>query len=148
MGGIEMLIKQLSVFVENKSGRLAEITAVIAQADIDIRALSIADTTNFGILRLIVDKPDEAERVLKDLGLTVSLTNVIAIGISDQPGGFAAAMKCLADAGVGIEYMYAFISRDQGRACVILRVADNDLAVKALELGNVEILTCDRIYTM
>ena len=143
-----MLIKQLSIFVENKAGRLAQIAAVIAEAGIDIRALSIADTTNFGILRLIVDKPDEAEQALKDAGLTVSLTNVIAIGIPDHPGGFASAMKCLADAGRGIEYMYAFISRDQGRACVILRVEDNEKAIAALKQGGVEILTSDRIYKM
>ena len=80
-----MFIKQISIFVENKSGRLAEITAAIAKAGIDIRALSIADTTNFGILRLIVDKPDEAEAALKAAGLTVSLTNVIAIGIPTSP---------------------------------------------------------------
>ena len=88
-----MFIKQLSVFVENKSGRLAEITAVLAGAGIDIRALSIADTTNFGILRIIVDKPFEAETALKEAGLTVSLTSVLAIGIPDEPGGFAAATK-------------------------------------------------------
>ena len=143
-----MLIKQLSVFVENKSGRLAEITAVIAQAEIDIRALSIADTTNFGILRLIVDKPDDAEQVLKAAGLTVSLTNVIAIGIPDQPGGFASAMNCLADADIGIEYMYAFISRDRDRAYVILRVNDNDRAIETLQKNNVEILTGDSLYSM
>lgn len=80
-----MFIKQLSVFVENKSGRLAEITAVLAGAGIDIRALSIADTTNFGILRIIVDKPFEAETALKEAGLTVSLTSVLAIGIPDEP---------------------------------------------------------------
>lgn len=96
-----MFIKQLSVFVENKSGRLAEITAVLAGAGIDIRALSIADTTNFGILRIIVDKPFEAETAPKEAGLTVSLTSVLAIGIPDEPGGFAAAMKALAAAGVG-----------------------------------------------
>lgn len=143
-----MFIKQISIFVENKSGRLAEITAAIAKAGIDIRALSIADTTNFGILRLIVDKPDEAEAALKAAGLTVSLTNVIAIGIPDQPGGFAAAMKALSDAGVGIEYMYAFISRDEGRACVILRVENNDDAIRALRDGGIELLTSERIYTM
>lgn len=143
-----MLIKQLSVFVENKSGRLAEITAVIAQAGIDIRALSIADTTNFGILRLIVDKPDDAEQVLKAVGLTVSLTNVIAIGIPDKPGGFASAMKCLADADIGIEYMYAFISRDRDRAYVILRVNDNDSAIETLQNNNVEILTGESVYSM
>lgn len=93
------MIKQLSIFVENKAGRLAEITAELAKAGVDIRALSVADTTNFGILRLIVDKPDEAERILREAGLTVSLTGVIAVGIPDQPGGFAAAMpgarRCL-----------------------------------------------------
>lgn len=143
-----MFIKQLSIFVENKSGRLAEITAIIAQAGIDIRALSIADTTNFGILRLIVDKPDAAEKALKDAGLTVSLTNVIAIGIPDVPGGFAAAMKALADADIDVEYMYAFISRDQGRACVILRVGDNEGALGALKGGNIELLEESAIYSM
>ena len=143
-----MSIKQISIFVENKSGRLAEITAAIAAAGIDIRALSIADTTNFGILRLIVDKPDEAEAALKAAGLTVSLTNGIAIGIPDQPGGFAAAMKALADAAIDVEYMYAFISRDEGRACVILRVENNDAAIAALQKNGVEILDSDRIYAM
>ena len=141
-----MLIKQLSIFVENKSGRLAEITALLADAGVDIRALSIADTTNFGILRLIVDKPDAAAEVLKGAGLTVSLTNVIAIGIPDEPGGFAQAMRVLADKEIGIEYMYAFISRDKGRAYVILRVEDNDAAVRALADRGVELLDGERLY--
>lgn len=143
-----MVIKQLSIFVENKAGRLAEITATIAAAGIDIRALSIADTTNFGILRLIVDKPDVAEKALREAGLTVSLTNVIAVGIPDQPGGFAVAMKALADEDVDIEYMYAFISRDEGRACVILRVGNNDAAIAALQKSGIEILTAEMIYSL
>lgn len=143
-----MFIKQLSIFVENKSGRLAEITAILAQAGIDIRALSIADTTNFGILRLIVDRPAAAEQALKAAGLTVSLTNVIAIGIPDVPGGFAAAMKALADAGIDVEYMYAFISRDQGRACVILRVGDNEAALEALRGSGIELLEESAIYSL
>ncbi len=143
-----MFIKQLSIFVENKSGRLAEITSIIAKAEIDIRALSVADTTNFGILRLIVDKPDEAEAALKAAGLTVSLTSVIAIGIPDQPGGFAEAAKALADAAIDVKYMYAFISRDQGRACVILRVEDNDTAIAALKARGIEILDENQIYAM
>ena len=143
-----MSIKQISIFVENKSGRLAEITAVIAAAGIDIRALSIADTTDFGILRLIVNKPDEAEAALKAAGLTVSLTNVIAVGIPDQPGGFAVAMKALANAAIDVEYMYAFISRDEGRACVILRVENNDAAIEVLRKIGIEILDSDRIYAM
>lgn len=108
-----MQIKQLSIFVENKAGRLAEITAVLAEANVDIRAISIADTSDFGILRLIVDHPDEAVEALKKAGMTVSLTSVIAIGIHDRPGEFAKAMRILADEHIAIEYMYAFISRDR-----------------------------------
>ena len=135
-----MLIKQISVFVENKEGRLAEITETIAKAGVDIRALSIADTTDFGILRLIVDKPHETEEVLKREGFTVSVTNVIAVGIDDVPGGFAKPMRVLADAHIDVEYMYAFISRDTKKAYVILRVNDNETATKALENAKIELL--------
>ena len=142
------MIKQLSIFVENKAGRLAEITALLAKAGVDIRALSVADPTNFGILRLIVDKPTAVEQVLRDAGLTVSLTDVIAVGIPDQPGGFASAMKALAEESIDIEYMYAFISRDEGRACVILRVENDQAAIAALSSRGIELLGEDRVYTM
>ena len=135
-----MNIKQISVFVENKKGRLAEITEALAKAKVDIRALSIADTTDFGILRLIVDKPDEAAIALKELGVTVSITNVIAIGIEDTPGAFSVPMRLLADAGIDVEYMYAFITRKSERAYVILRVNDNDIAAKILLDKGVELL--------
>ena len=143
-----MFIKQLSLFIENKSGRLAEITSTLASAKIDIRAVSIADTTNFGIFRLIVDKPDQAEQLLRTAGYTVALTNVIAIGMPDIPGGFAAAMKALSDAQISVEYMYAFNSRQDGRASVILRVENNEDAIKALQNGGIEILGEDAIYCM
>lgn len=143
-----MFIKQLSIFVENKSGRLSEITAIIANANIDIRALSIADTTDFGILRLVVDKPAEAEKILKDAGLTVSLTKVIAVGIPDKPGGFSDAMKVLAKKEISIEYMYAFVSRDSKRAYLIMRVKDNDTAASILTQNGYEILTEDLVYRM
>ena len=94
-----MQIQQLSIFVENKSGRLAEITETIGKANVDIRAISVADTSDFGILRLIVDKPKEAVEVLRAAGLTVSLTSVIAIGIDDQPGEFAKAMRICREMG-------------------------------------------------
>ena len=97
-----MQIQQISVFVENKSGRLAEITEALAAANVDIRAVSIADTSDFGILRLIVNKPKEAVEALKAAGLTVSLTSVIAMGIDDQPGEFAKAMRVLADNQIGV----------------------------------------------
>ena len=124
-----MQIQQLSIFVENKSGRLAEITEILGQAGVDIRAISVADTSDFGILRLIVDKPKEAVEALRAANLTVSLTSVIAVGIDDKPGEFAKAMRVLADGEIGVEYMYAFISRDKGKAYVILRVLESDKAV-------------------
>ena len=135
-----MNIKQLSIFVENKQGRLAEITEIITKANANIRALSIADTTDFGILRIIVDKPDEAAACLKEAGVTVSVTNVIAIGIDDNPGAFSRPMRLLSDAGVDVEYMYAFITRKSEKAYVILRVADNDDATKVLIGNGVELL--------
>lgn len=135
-----MLIKQISVFVENKSGRLAEITKVIADANIDMRALSIADTTDFGILRVIVNKPDEAEKLLREAGMTVSVTNVIAIGVDDHPGCFSNALQVLASNNVDVEYMYAFVSRDTKKAYIIVRVADNDKAIGVLTREGIELL--------
>ncbi len=143
-----MVIKQISVFVENKEGRLAEITEKIAAAGVDIRALSIADTTDFGILRLIVDRPEETEKALRDEGFTVSVTNVIAVGIDDVPGGFAKPMRVLADAHIDVEYMYAFISRDTKKAYVILRVNDNETAAKALEAAGIVLLDEGGFYDM
>lgn len=143
-----MYIKQLSVFVENKSGRLAEITTIIAEAGIDIRALSIADTTDFGILRLVVDKPDEAEKALKAAGLTVSLTNVIAVGIPDRPGGFAETITAIADKDVGVEYMYAYVARENNSAFLVMRVMDNEKAIAALKAHGCELLDSNTVYKM
>ena len=138
-----MIIKQLSIFVENKQGRLAYITDILSKAGINIRALSIADTTDFGILRLIVDKPEYAAENLKNAGVTVSVTDVIAIGIDDVPGAFCVPMQILADAGIDVEYMYAFITRKSEKAYVILRVADNSSAAKVLSDNGVELLTTE-----
>ena len=143
-----MTVKQLSIFVENKSGRMAEITGRIAEVGIDIRARSIADTTDFGILRLIVDKPEESLAALHEKGMTVSLTDVIAVQIIDEPGGFAKAVKLLADNGVDIEYMYAFIFRQEGKACVIIRVEDNKKAEKILKAGGFGMLSQEQICLM
>ncbi len=143
-----MQIQQLSIFVENKSGRLAEITEAIGKANVDIRAISVADTSDFGILRLIVDKPREAVESLREAGLTVSLTSVIAIGIVDKPGEFAKAMRVLADGDIGVEYMYAFISRDKGKAFVILRVQETEKAVECLEKNGITLLSAEEIYGM
>lgn len=135
-----MTVNQLSVFVENKQGRLSEITNILQQNQVDIRALSIADTTHFGILRLIVDKPAQAEAALKEAGFTVSLTPVIAIGVADRPGGLAQALALLREGGISVEYMYAFISRRKGSAFVILRVDNNEKAVELMENGGFAVL--------
>ena len=110
--------------------------------------LSIADTTDFGILRLVVDKPDVAEKALKEAGLTVSLTNVIAVGLPDRPGGFAETIKVLSDRGISVEYMYAFISRDSDRAYLIMRVPNNEEAVAVLSANGCEILDENSVYKL
>jgi hypothetical protein len=141
-----MLIKQISVFLENKSGRLAEVTRTLAENNIDICALSIADTTDFGILRLIVNKPEEAEKVLSDHEFTVSCTNVIAIGVEDKPGGLAGALDILEQNSISIEYMYAFVGKSGNEAFVILRVENPDEALETLKKCNIQILPCHKIY--
>lgn len=128
-----MIIKQISIFVENKPGRLAEITEIIAKNDINIRALSVADTTHFGILRIIVDDPDRVQKVLKEAGLTVSITSVITAAINDRPGGLAAVLKLFAAHDIQIEYMYAFIAKSENEAYVVMRIENEDEAVKLLK---------------
>ena len=143
-----MYIKQLSIFVENKSGRLAEITEALGAAGVDIRALSVADTTDFGILRLIVDRPDEAKELLSSKGLTVSLTDVIAVSIADKPGEFARVLRVLFVAGIAVEYMYAFITRNEDNAYVILRVADNEKASAVITDAGMSLLDPHTVYNM
>lgn len=136
-----MYIKQISVFVENKAGRLAEITALIAEKGINVKALSVSDTTDFGILRLVVDKPDEAIVLLKEADLTVSLNNVIAIAVQDIPGGFASVVKVLADAQITVEYIYAFIARTEGSGYAILKVNNDEAAAGALDEAGIQTLS-------
>lgn len=143
-----MLIKQISVFLENKSGRLAEVTKILGQNNIDISALSIADTTDFGILRLIVNNPDMAQKVLKDNEFTVSSTNVIAIGVEDKPGGLYKALSILEKNEIGIEYMYAFVGKTYEQALVILRVDNPEKAIDILEKTEIKVLSSDSIYKL
>ncbi len=141
-----MQIQQLSIFVENKAGRLAEITELLAKAGVDIRAVSATDTSDFGILRLIVSDPEKAVPLLRAAGMTVSLTSVIAVGMMDVPGAFAKAVRTLADHAINVDYMYAFTSRDMGKACVLLHTSDNDGAVKALQSAGIEVVGAENIY--
>lgn len=143
-----MSVKQISVFLENQSGRLADVTKALAAQHIDINALSIADTTHFGILRLIVNKPAEAETVLKDCGYTVSLSDVLAVAIEDTPGALAEVLDFLTDAKIGVEYIYAFLSKTHGKAFVILKVENLTEATAVLRANQVEVLEEAEVYRL
>ena len=140
-----MLVKQISIFLENKSGRLAEVTHVLGKNNINISALSIADTTDFGILRLIVNKPEEAEKILRESEFTVSCTDVIAIAVKDEPGGLAIALKILEKASISIEYMYAFVGKTTNQALVILRVEELQKAINILTENDIRVLSSEEV---
>lgn len=143
-----MLVKQISVFLENKSGRLADVTRTLADNNINICALSIADTTDFGILRLIVNKPEEAEKILSENEFTVSCTSVIAIGVEDKPGGLAKALDVLHQNSISIEYMYAFVGKTGNEAFVILRAENPDEAVKTLSNCDISLIPSQQVYCL
>ena len=127
-----MIMDQLSVFSENRAGMLVEITSLLAEAEIDIEALTIAETSEYGILRFIVDAPKKAMTVLKMGGFVATLTPVIALRMPNRPGALNDIVKTLADEGIPIEYLYACVAREEGSAFVILRVEDTDTAVALL----------------
>ncbi|MDR1117517.1 MAG: ACT domain-containing protein [Oscillospiraceae bacterium] len=143
-----MYINQISVFIENRPGRLSAITKVLGDNGIDIRALSLADTTNFGILRLIVNDPEKAEKVLRENGFTVSTTKVVAVQVEDSPGGLHGILETLGEADIGVEYAYAFITRKTEGAFVILRVENNEAAAEHLAGKGVKLLTAGEIYSI
>ncbi|MDR0826315.1 MAG: ACT domain-containing protein [Desulfovibrio sp.] len=143
-----MSMDQISVFVENSPGRLADITEILGTAGIDLRAVSIADTADFGVLRLISSEPQKAMELLRSKGCVVSVTPVLAVELADTPGSLAGVLRILADAGVSIEYLYAFITRKKGNAYVILRVEDNARAEKILADRGVKIADADEIYAI
>ncbi len=127
-----MRVEQIAVFLENKSGRLAEITSILAENDINIRALSVADTADFGILRLIVDNVDKARSILQDGGFTVGKTDVLAVEVADKTGGLATVLRCLHRAAINVEYMYAFVNKTGENAVLIFRFEKMDEAIDVL----------------
>ena len=139
-----MTIEQLSIFIENKPGKLVEVLETLAQAGIDLRALSLADSENFGILRMIVDKPARALKVLQDEGYGVELIDVIPISVDDKPGALASALRVLADAGITVEYAYVFVAPKtgiSGKAYAIVSADDNKAAIKVLNDNGVGIVS-------
>ena len=143
-----MKVEQISVFLENKSGRLAEVMRVLGSAGINIRALSIADTSDFGILRIIVNDKEKALKALKEKEFTVSKTEVVAVEVPDKPGGLAHILDLLDKQGVNVEYMYAFIERSSDNAVIIFRFDENDKAIKALSGSGIAILDGSKVYNL
>ncbi len=143
-----MKVEQISIFIENKSGRLAEITRILGDVGINIRALSLADTSDFGILRLIVNDGAKANSVLKENGFTVSMTEVVAVEVPDRPGGLSAILQVLDREAINVEYMYAFVERCGGNAVIIFRFDETDKAIAALQTHNFNMLEGSRLYSM
>ena len=143
-----MKVSQISVFLENKSGRLSDVTRALAKNSINIRALSIADTIDYGLLRLIVNNPERAGKILTDEGFTVAQTEVLAIEVPDRPGGLAGIIDILATRGLNIEYMYAFVGRSGEHAIVIFRIEPVGDAITALKDGGARILTGDELHAL
>jgi len=136
---------QISVFLENKRGKLAEVTKVLAEHGIDMCAISIADTTNFGILRIIVDDPEKALRVLRQAGYTVNTTEVLAVEVPDRPGGLNRVLDILSKGDINVEYLYSFVRRPAERALILFKVNDLKMAKEILMRENVSVLTEDDV---
>ena len=136
-----MAIKQLTVFVQNKKGTVVSVTNILSQNNINLRALSIAETQDFGILRLIVNDEAKAEKVLSESGYLIKTIDVVGVKIGDEPGKLTAALDVLDKADINVEYLYAFMARTEKHAYVVLRVEDNDVAEAALSGAGFKIIT-------
>jgi hypothetical protein len=143
-----MKVEQISVFLENKAGRLAEVTRVLGENGINIRALSLADTTDFGILRLICDQYDKAREVLKARGFTVGKTEVVAVEVPDRPGGLGLVLQILATAGINVEYMYAFVQHSGQNAVIIFRFDNLEQAITLLQKEGIHIYKGEEVYRL
>ena len=143
-----MHAEQISIFLENKAGRLSEVTRIFEEGRINIRALSLADTSDFGILRLIVNDNEKAKRLLKENGFTVRITEVVAVEVQDKPGGLHQILTALSTAGVNVEYMYAFVRQSGQNAVLIFRFDNTAAAVEVLRREGVRVIDGQDLYAM
>ncbi|MCR5594133.1 MAG: ACT domain-containing protein [Saccharofermentans sp.] len=141
-----MSVKQINVFLENEPGRLAEVTAALSEAKIDIRAVYITDSTSYGMLRMIVDQPDEAKIVLMSKGFTVSISHVIAVSLKDVPGTLDKVLRLLSDNNIQLEYLYAFVGRLSTEAVVVLRVDDRVKTMEIFEKNSIPVIDENEVY--
>jgi hypothetical protein len=143
-----MKVEQISIFLENKSGRLAEVTKILGDGGVNIRALSLADTSDFGILRLIVNDTEKAKDILKKNNFTVGKTEVIAVEVPDRPGGLAHILDILRKQDINVEYMYAFVERSGKDAVIIFRFDDIDKAIATLTKNGIIVLPGEKVYAL
>jgi hypothetical protein len=143
-----MQVEQISVFLENRAGRLAEVSAILAEAEVNIRALSLADTSDFGVLRLIVDNNEKAINTLKKAGFTVGKTDVVAVEVEDRPGGLHKILDVLFKAETNVEYMYAFVQQSGNNAVMIFRFDQIEKAMNVLTENNIRTINGETLYTM
>ncbi len=143
-----MHVEQISVFLENKSGRLSEVTAILAEAGVNIRALALADTSDFGVLRLIVDDKDKAVSTLKDNGFTVGKTEVLAVEVQDRPGGLNNILDILKSNSINVEYMYAYVRHTGENAVMIFRFDNIAAAIEVLTNEGIAILEGEKLYAL
>ncbi len=143
-----MKVEQLSIFLENKPGGLEQVTRILKDAEINIRTLSLADTTDFGILRLIVNDVDAAALVLKTQGLRVSRTTVVAVEVPDRPGGLHGILEVLSRNGINVEYLYAFVEKSGQNAVIIFRFDDPDTAIEVLQKNGLTVLPGAKLYAL
>lgn len=140
-----MLVKQLSIYVENTTGRLADVTKVLADNNIDLKASTIADAADFGILRCIVEDSEAAKKILNENGFNASIVDVIAVSLANQPGGFHKVLQILADEKVGVKYIYSTIKSAEGEAVIMMKAADNAKAIEVLKANGVKLVTIDDV---
>jgi len=143
-----MNVEQISIFLENKSGRLAEVMGVLYEAGINIRALYLADTADFGILRLIVNDTEKARKALKENGFTVEKTKVVAVEVPDKPGGLSIILNTIKDEGINVEYMYAFVEKSGENAIVIFRFDELERSIDVLRKAGVKIMEGEELSAL
>ena len=143
-----MKISQISIFLENRKGRLYDVCSLLGDNNINIMALTIAETESFGVLRIIVNKPDEAIKLLKDKGFAANFTDVVIAEVEDRPGGLAKVLKILNDNNINIEYMHAFIRKQSNKSFMVFRFDDPDNAIKILTKNNISIISKDTILEL
>lgn len=140
-----MKLKQISIFLENKEGRLKKAISILSQNNINIRALSIADTSEFGILRLIVPEPGKAQEKLEENNFVVKVNEVIAVEVPDQPGGLDSILSILYDSQINVEYLYAFVEKNEDKAIVVIKTENIDEGIAALEKSNINIMSAEEV---